>query len=184
MHKRTMRPRQATTLQDLLDREGIKDCLYSYCRAIDRRDRDLLEEIYWPEATDDHVIFSGSAGDFINWVIPQLEGLEQSAHALHNIFLDLAGNQARVETYFTAYHRPVTDGKPQSYTLGGRYLDVLEKRGGEWRILRRKVAMDWLEENPAAAESGRNALGITLESHCFPTDVSYEIFDEALIATG
>lgn len=36
------------------DREAIRHCLAQYCCGIDRRDFDLVEETFWPDATDDH----------------------------------------------------------------------------------------------------------------------------------
>lgn len=42
------------TLDELLDREAIRDCLARYCRGVDRLDRALLLSTYWPGAEDDH----------------------------------------------------------------------------------------------------------------------------------
>ena len=33
--------------------------------------------------------------------------------------------------------------------VAGRYLDRMEKRNGEWRILRRVYVMDWNQNNTA-----------------------------------
>ena len=49
----------ATDLQALLDREAIRDCLYRYCRGIDRADEAALRSAYWPDATDCHGAWNG-----------------------------------------------------------------------------------------------------------------------------
>lgn len=165
-----------TTVEELLDREAIRDCLITYARAIDRCDRELLESVYWPEGTDNHVLFSGSVAEFIDWVITLLRGMEQTTHALHNILIDLRKNEARVESGFNAYHRQGSENGPVSFTLGGRYLDHMVKRDGEWRILHRIVKMDWLEENHSAPNSGDNLLDLDLVSNRWPDDESYQLF--------
>uniref|UniRef100_UPI001952E840 nuclear transport factor 2 family protein n=1 Tax=Stenotrophomonas maltophilia TaxID=40324 RepID=UPI001952E840 len=54
-------------LQALLDKDAIRECLYRYCRGIDRQDEDALRASYWPDATDRHGPYSGSADGFIAW---------------------------------------------------------------------------------------------------------------------
>lgn len=41
-------------ISELLDREAIRDCLYRYCRGIDRGDEAALRSTYWPDAHDNH----------------------------------------------------------------------------------------------------------------------------------
>ena len=37
-----------------MDREAIRDCIYRYCRGIDRADEAALRSSYWPDAEDRH----------------------------------------------------------------------------------------------------------------------------------
>jgi hypothetical protein len=55
----------AAIAAQLADREAIKHCVLRYCRGLDRLDEAMLREVYWPEATDDHITYSGSAEGFI-----------------------------------------------------------------------------------------------------------------------
>src|SRR5215472_7373483 len=89
-------------LRSLVAREAIRDCLMRYARAIDRVDRNLLESVYWPEASDDHGSFHGSAAEFIAWVIPLLETMDQTTHMIGNILIQLDASSARTESYFEA----------------------------------------------------------------------------------
>lgn len=41
-------------LQQMLDREAIRDLVWRYCRAVDRRDFAALSALYHPDAIDEH----------------------------------------------------------------------------------------------------------------------------------
>src|SRR5687768_6595921 len=130
--------RNWTTLEQLADREAIRDCVYRYSRGVDRMDAEMLRSAYWEDAYDDHVLFQGSRDGFVEWVMPQLRRWERSQHLVGNIFIRLDGNEAAVESYFQGYHCNIgTDGRREDDFTGGRYLDTMQKRGKEWRISRR-----------------------------------------------
>ena len=63
----------AYTLETLIDREAIRDCLYLYCRGIDRLDEKALRAAYWPDATDSHGAYKGSAAGFIDMALVKLQ---------------------------------------------------------------------------------------------------------------
>lgn len=134
------------SLQSLLDREAIRDCLYRYCRGIDRADEAALRSAYWPDAHDSHGAYVGSATGFIEWAmkVRQLPG--RHIHHVGNILIELQGGTAAVESYFLALQRGAdAQGVQQKVLLSGRYLDRFEKRGAEWRIAERTVVYDWVE---------------------------------------
>lgn len=140
-------------LHELLAKEAIRDCLMRYCRAIDRVDGDLLKTVYWPEASDNHGSFAGTAQEFIDWVIPLLGSMEQTSHQLGNMLFVFHDERVNVESYFTAYHRVKREGAdPYDAIVGGRYVDWMEERGGEWRIRDRTVMYDWVREYPNSAD--------------------------------
>ena len=134
------------------DKLAIREMLTRYCRAVDRCDLELLKSVYWPEASDDHIVFVGNALEFADFVIPLLkEHTECTQHLIGNIWIQLRGDAACSETYVQAYHRLPRQGG--NVFVGGRYLDRLERRNGEWRIAERKFVMDW-EQNGAALLGG------------------------------
>ena len=49
-----MEPICQDSVQSLLDREAIRDCLYRYCRGIDRADEDARRSAEWPDVRDCH----------------------------------------------------------------------------------------------------------------------------------
>jgi len=122
----------------------IRDVLHCYCRGVDRLDDALLESVYWPDATDSHGIFSGSAAEFRAWVIPFLrEAYGGTLHMLGQSDIRLTGSSATAETYFMAQHWGPPD--PDRYFVEhvtGRYLDRFEQRGGCWRIASRVLLME------------------------------------------
>lgn len=148
------------TLEELCDREAIRDVIYKYCHAIDRRDPEMLRTVYWPEAVDDHAFVKNDVEAFIAMAMEMVASCVVTQHHVGNILIHLEKDSARVETYVNAYHRiegpttphwrtkpepiPVSEqGKFGEFLTGSRYLDRMEKRDGVWRISSRKVAQDW-----------------------------------------
>jgi len=125
------------TSEQLSDIECIRDATKRYCRGVDRLDEDLMKSAYWPEATDDHGVFVGNAMAFAEMCMVGHLGWRSTSHCIfnHSIELDSDGIHARGELYNVTYlfqkDADVLD------TWYGRYLDVYEKRGDEWRILER-----------------------------------------------
>ena len=76
-------------VQALADREAIRECLYRYCRGIDRLDEAALRSAYWPDATDRHGPYQGSAAGFIDWALAKLQGGGRLVHFLGNILIEL-----------------------------------------------------------------------------------------------
>jgi hypothetical protein len=148
-----------TALTSLLDREAIRECIFSYCRGIDRLDEEALRGSYWPDATDCHGAYRGSATGFIDAALVKLREAGRMIHHVGNLSIELRGQQAAVETYFLAWQRDrAADGREQETFLAGRYVDRFEKRGDEWRVAARTVVYDWvrpLGDAPAGSEAER-----------------------------
>ncbi len=164
---------------EMLDREAIRHVMMRYARAIDRVDAELLRSVYWEDATDNHGSYNGNAAGFIDWVIPGLGRMDQTQHMLGNIYIEIHGSAAAVESYFQAYHRMRGEGDHRfDIVCAGRYVDRMEKRDGEWRVARRELAYDWYREYPDSADWGRNQLNLPLQTNRAPTDISYAIIAE------
>ncbi|TKC02227.1 MAG: hypothetical protein E5W81_00330 [Mesorhizobium sp.] len=144
-------------ITELRDREAIRNCLYRYCRGIDRADEAALRSAYWPEAYDRHGPYCGPAEDFIQFALG-LPG-HRNIHQITNSLIDfISSAEAAVESYFTALQRgPDTDQEIRQTLLCGRYCDLFQKRQDEWRIAERTVVYDWVEEQipPAILEADR-----------------------------
>ena len=133
---------------EFADREAIRECLYRYCRGIDRLDTDLILSAYWPDATDEHGNFAAhSAQEFADHAVPILQGMELTTHFIGNVLIDIRGNHALVESYVRAFHRiRRADGTSYDNLSSSRFIDRMVKRDDEWRIARRVVVRDWFRE--------------------------------------
>lgn len=147
----------ARDLELLLAERAIARVILGYARAVDRYDFDALRDCYWPDGTDDHGSFRGTAAEFVEWNKGALARFDMTNHFLGNMLIDvdLDANRARAETYAVAYHRYTDpDGQLTDMTAGLRYVDVFERRGTEWRILERVIAYSWRRTDPAIGPSG------------------------------
>ena len=168
------------THEELADRETIRQLLYRYARGVDRLDETLLRSVFWDDAEFEGGPNTGPASAFI----PAMFGAggrvrtcyEVTVHYLLNMLIDWRGDHAFSETYAIAYHRLPPDRqametilgaaklselgedltRSHEFVLGLRYLHRLEKRGSEWRIARKKLAIDWSRVEPygGIAEGG------------------------------
>lgn len=163
-----------TTLEQLLDREAIRDCLLRYARGLDRMDRELLENTYWPDAVDDHDNFRGLAMDFVDVALDRVSRMDATSLFIGNILIELDGDAAEVETYFDCYHRMVReDGSRYDLNTSGRYIDRFEKRDGEWRVAHRLVKHDWFREYPSSADWETGVAGHVYAPSRKPDDPVY-----------
>jgi hypothetical protein len=147
-------------LRRLLDERQIQRTLATYCKAIDRRDEELLRSVYGTGAYDDHGTFKGSSGEFVNSLLNTvLQQFSATTHLLGNSLIDVDGDRARAETYFLAFH-VIATGEPPSdegeiLTFAGRYLDRFTREDGRWLITRRTVVCDWTERTRSAPWSAQ-----------------------------
>ncbi len=58
-----------------------------------------------------------------------------------------------------AYHRIDIGKEERDTVLGGRYLDRMEKRSGEWRIAERTMLYDWTRDDGTATEWSAGLMG-------------------------
>ncbi|MCX7285001.1 MAG: nuclear transport factor 2 family protein [Novosphingobium sp.] len=140
-------------LQRLLDRQDILDCLTRFSRGMDRFDREMFLSAFHDDATIAAGPFVGSATECWDWAWPMHAAAQVlHHHALLNHSVEIDGDVAHAETYyqFIARNHPFEpDGGETVMQAGGRYIDRLERRGGEWRIALRTNLIEWSCLNPA-----------------------------------
>ena len=130
-------------LQELLDRQDILDCIYRYCRGVDRLDRELLLSAYHPDAVDDHGVHKAVIGEFADWAFEQHRRVHHGhQHYVMNHSCDLDGDVAHTETYYVMVGQNV-NGTPVTLH-GGRYVDRMERRDGRWAIAHRVSMLEWV----------------------------------------
>lgn len=127
----------------LCDRQEIADVLAVYCRAQDRCDRALLESVFHEDAVDEHGgVFDGTMRDFCGFALDVLRKCDTTIHLLHQLLIEIDGDDGWSESYVTAIHRYSDRGEPVDSTWHARILDHFQRRDGRWKVFRRKVVYD------------------------------------------
>ena len=147
-------------VQELRDREAIREVIHKYCQAVDRCDLEMLKSCYWEDGYDDHGFFAGNAHEFAEYVIPCLEAVDSSMHSITNTRFQFDGDRCACASQWSVVHRLRHDAGFTDFIHQGRYLDVWEKRDGEWKLLHRVIAGDvdrWIHTlDISAALAGPN----------------------------
>lgn len=126
----------------LSDHQAIADLIHLHCRGLDRLDVSVLQSCYWPDAQVDYGDYVGPAQGFAELVVAALKSsYELTRHTVSNTLAELDLPRARCESHVNADH--LLPGADREMCFAGRYLDLLEKRKGQWRILHRRVVIDW-----------------------------------------
>lgn len=128
-------------LDELLDKQDIRECLARFSRGMDRFDRDIYLSAFWEDAQMAAGPFVGSAADCWDWAVPMHEaGQILTHHALLQTMIDLDGDTAHAETYYQFVGR---NRDESLWIAGGRYIDRLEKRESVWKIALRTNVIEW-----------------------------------------
>ena len=142
-------------LDALESRAEITEVVIRYCRGIDRCDEAMLRACFHPDARHRHGSFEGASADFCAYALALVRQVEFTHHQLGPVSIELDGDVAYVETYFTALHRfgavPPAGGQPHEDRFsGGRYVDRFERRDGVWRIAERRGVSEWMRYEAAS----------------------------------
>lgn len=156
----------ALTIEELLERQEIIDCIHRYTRGVDRLDEELVLSAFHEDAVDYHGSFVGSPTEFVAWLWPRHQDRVATQHYVTNHSFDIDGDCAHVETYFLVPIRREHDATIEFSC--GRYVDRFEKRDGQWKVARRVVVTEWRAQAPALEIEASSAIGLRNRD-----DVSY-----------
>ena len=167
-------------IQELLDKEAIRELAYLYSRGIDRKDPGLLRDIYTPDATDTHGdSYDGDAEGFVRFVEGSFDYMRYSAHCMCNHLISVNGDEGSGEVYAIAYHYLPDQNRPGEWVedvMCVRYIDNYRRcEDGRWRFSKRVVTYDMLIQRPYTGRGG--LLGAT-------PDPSYALEADALFRRG
>ena len=162
----------AQQLQAFIDREAIRHCVAQLARGEDRRDADLLKASFWPDSRFDYGVYSGTFPDYLAWVVPGADAITNTQHVIGQSYIELDGDTAKVETHVISYHRvQMGEGEEageRDTCIGGRYLDLFEKRDGAWRVADRTMLYDWFQDWGAAVDWSQGVMGYPFTDPKFP----------------
>ena len=146
----------------LEDRHYISEIEQLWCRAVDRKDWDLVREVFHPDGYDDHGMYRGDIDGLIEWLKGRHPSIAFSMHSLCNLLIEFAGeDKALAEAYIVAYQQYLTPAEadhatlvaalgeelasrsePVSVLMPCRYVDEFERRNEQWRIIRRTTVFE------------------------------------------
>lgn len=155
-------------LDRYLAEHDIRKLGYRYARGSDRLDAEMFASAFWEDGA-----FNQPSDVPTSVFAEQLVGImgryfAVTHHLNGNILIDFNDHDhAASETYFRAYHltkqdltnddatfiigeRRMTElghsaGAIYDITVGGRYLDQVERRNGVWRIKLRRLVFDYCD---------------------------------------
>ena len=192
----------AISITELCDHEEIRQVMYTFFRAADRRDVALARTTFW----EDGHCESNAPGEAPSRWMPSLLNPEASAsfernfettmHYMMNMVIRVDGDTASAETYAIAYHvvpanrdsiisvagetrfAELGNDAARRYELsvGIRYNSLFEKRDGMWRIRIHRYIVEWTKFAPyegVAANEGISAF-MRLTGARDRSDASYE----------
>nr|WP_236844601.1 nuclear transport factor 2 family protein [Bordetella sp. 15P40C-2] len=144
----------------MADRAQIQDLIYRWCRAVDRLDREGILALFYPGAIDSHGPYIGPIEGLVDWLMERHKPIGFSSHFVGNMLIEFAEpDVALVETYVRTIQQYPPEAKQQLAQLTGgasgdpqaavdmftssRYLDVVRRESGTWRIAHRRLIQDW-----------------------------------------
>lgn len=135
----------------LEDKEDITQLLKRYCRALDRLDGELLKSVFFEDARLDYGpgLFRGAPEEFVPFALEFQGAMEHTRHLIDNALIELDSDRAFCESYVTALHEYQRGGQALDLRVDGRFIDCLERRNGEWRIVERTELIDMAHERTA-----------------------------------
>lgn len=169
-------------VQRVVDKFEIIEVASAACHCRDKGDWETLEGCFTLGATVHISWHSGAARDFIarskGMAAAKRPG-EHSKHMLGGPRVTLRGSRAAAEYDVVLHQRRLLDGVELDFATWSRYLDLLEKGDGAWKIHRRtaiyeKDRMDPYEPGKAGADFYAS---INLEG--FPAGIRYHCWRNA-----
>lgn len=138
-------------IQQLVDERDIVALALRYCRAIDTKDWELLDEVFVPDATarlGSPTTLDGREAIRAR-IRTALEILDDSQHLVGNHEVTVDGDRGTHRCYLQAQHiRELPEGSP-NMIIAGRYEDDVVRMSDGWRIAHRTLVVMWSEGNPA-----------------------------------
>ncbi len=131
-------------IQELLDKEHIRDLLNLYCHCMDAPDYPrAAEEVYAVDAIDDHGFGEWRGREEIVKNLAELRvPFKGTAHVLTNVTIELQGERAQSRSYVLSFHwlaksREKGPIQEADFCGVGVYQDTLFRFPEGWRITHR-----------------------------------------------
>jgi hypothetical protein len=120
------------------DRMAIRDLIENWAVWRDAGDWERFATVWHEDGWMSATWFQGSAADFIR---VSREGWDKGVSILHfqgGMSIDLEGDRAIAQSKMTISQRGAVHGVACDVVCTGRFFDFVEKRRGQWGVVRRQ----------------------------------------------
>lgn len=138
-----MAEESAAVVQELMDREKIREVVHRYCWTVDRG---TLEEVmkFFDDPCGLRLVpgkqYIGRAA-VQGWYDAYIENrMEVLRHLIHNQIITVQGDTATSKSYFDA----VGDLKGEAIVAAGFYEDSLLRVRGKWKFTEKIIRLDYI----------------------------------------
>lgn len=146
---------------DAAAHEALRYLVAAYGHGIDRRNWDLLRELYHPDAEDDHTpYYCGSAAGYIDLLPTIMAPWQATMHTALDCLFVVKGDEAQGEITARAWH--LTNDGSRQFIAWGRYADHYQRRAGIWRFAKRSFILDSIDDLPFAGGDDFGSAGVAI----------------------
>jgi hypothetical protein len=171
--------RTDTMLATLMAKDEIRELAMLYSRGCDRKDFDLVRELYAKGSTDTHGdVFDGPADEYVDFLARSLPHAPYTGHHIcnHLISVDVSAGVGEGEVYVLAFHiYPNDKGEMIEDFMTVRYIDRYRIEDERWRFAQRVVTFDMRTTRPYPS---------TVQAVEVAADPSYRVLTSSLFARG
>lgn len=130
-------------LQELLDREMIRELKHRYCFAVDRGTPEDVMALFDEDCSLELVPGGreNGRGAVRAWYDNYIKNMRMtlSRHLIHNQVIEIEGDRARSRCYFDT----AGEVKGVARVSAGFYEDTIVRKGGQWKFREVIIRMDW-----------------------------------------
>lgn len=125
----------------LADRAAIEDLAIAYAHAVDDRDWQRWERLFWPDATIDYRSAGGIAGtpaEVAAWMPAAMAAFEFCLHTTSTHEITFTGDDSALGRAHVFNRNGVRwEGQAELMDVGALYHDVYRRHEGRWRFAER-----------------------------------------------
>jgi hypothetical protein len=161
--------------QAMLDEHEISRVVADWGFARDGGDWEALKACFHPDATVEIMWITGLAHDFADSLKnrPPLKPGEHIKHQVGAPQVHLNGGRAVSECHLILFSRIFIDDFAFDFTAWGRFFDLFEKRGGEWRISKRTAIYEKDRMDPVQPEKIPASFYDSVQLEGYPPECRY-----------
>jgi len=136
-------------VQYLKDRLEIQDVIMRHARGVDRHDAELMDSCYHGDGVAAYGATIVPAREHSQWSKEaHRDRFTLHAHNITTHTCEIDGDVAYCESYVLGAF--LSPDQKRTSLVGGRYIDQLERRDGEWKIAVRRAMTDLAVEGDAS----------------------------------